>query len=222
MIVLRILVAVLVLAVFACPAFASSFTSYTDQTAFNIATAGLYFPNSGTPVPITFTGALINSGAEYDDSTTLASFFAFRSDATTVDQFTKVGTSLQTTAGLGDTVKITLPANTYAFAVNFTVPSSFGTFCMEPTDTFNTTTNCTYTATAFSPNSTFFGIVSTTPFQTFWVGPSSGVAPTLILNSFEVGTQAAVADTPEVATLLAIGSGLILLYLLHRRRPRLA
>ena len=192
MTVLRNLIAVLVLPAFACPTFAS-FTTYTDSTSFNNATTTLFFPNAHAP--ITFTGALINSGAEYDDATTLANFFAFRSDGTTADLFTKSGTSLQTTNGLGDTAKITLPADTYAFAINFTTQSGNGNFCMEPTATFDKSTNCNYTAFASSPTSTFFGIVSTTPMQTFWIGPS-GFSPTLVLNSFEVGTQAA-AETPH-------------------------
>jgi hypothetical protein len=217
----RFLIAVLVLAAFACPAFAT-FATYSDQTTFNNATTALYFPNTTTPVPITFTGALINGGAEYDDATTLAKFFAFRANGVTVDQFTKSGTSLQTTAGLGDVVKITLPANTYAFAVNFTIQAASANFCMEPTDTFSATSNCDYIAFVSSPASTFFGIVSTSPMPTFWVGPTGTSSATLLLNSFEVGTQASVSETPEVATLLTIGGGLILLRLLQKRRPRLA
>jgi len=217
----RFLIPVLVLAAVAWPAVAAT-TLYTDPTAFNNATTALYFPNSGIPNPISFTGSLVGGGAEYDDATTQAKFFAFRSDATTPDLFTLSGSALHTTIGLGDLVKITLPNNTYAFAANITVGSSFGNFCVEPFSTFNTSTNCGNSVVVPSSSDVkFFGVVSNAPFQTFWIGPSTS-SPALVIDNFEVGVQAAQADAPEAATLLLIGSGLIGLRLLRRRQTRMA
>jgi len=67
-----------------------------------------------------------------------------------------------------------------------------------------------------STNTQFFGITSPTAFSTIWITGSGG-SPELVLQSFQDGTQ---AGTPEVGTMLALGSGLTLLGLFRRRLQR--
>ena len=79
------------------------------------------------------------------------------------------------------------------------------------------TSNFTTSPASALPSSLFFGATSTTPIQsvTFMV-PAGTFGIQLGMDNFEIGTQ---AETPEVATLLAIGTGLIAMRWMRRRRP---
>ena len=214
----KFLISALVLMAAVIPASASTVTYCNgfgcDQlaAAFSGATGSLNF-GSGF---LTFSpGNLTGSALEYDDPTG-TSFFGFLNTSTT-DIMSVTGGSLQLGTN-GDLVEITLPANVYAFAANIHVNAGTGNYCLEPSSTFNTSSNCNATI-SLSTTSAFFGVVSTSPIPTIWIGPS-GPASKLVVDSFEEGTQA--AATPDPATLVLIGSGLISLGWLRRRQKAIS
>jgi hypothetical protein len=203
----RLLTSILALAVFALPASAST-TIYTDATAFANATASLFFPD---PLTSFTASGLMPGNLEYADQNTATDFFGFQSNGTTPDTLSVNGTKLQTVTAVGDVIGIVMPANTYAFAGYISVLTGFGIECIEPTSTFNTSSNCNTTINAFT-SPVFIGVFSTTPLTTLWIGPQTG-SSTLQIDNFEIGEE-----TPEVATFLMIGSGLIFVRFLRRFR----
>lgn len=191
--------------------------SYTDWQAAPGA-SGLVF---GTLTSFV-SGGLAGTGI-YTDSTT-GIIFTNYSTGGSVD----AGTQVKNTAlvqgfsfGSGTGFEITLPANTYAFAM-------FGSDCSTAACSgisFNLATVGLGTHSSYGTNygltipssgpAQFFGIVSDTPIASIFF--ASGGSNLLSLNSFEIGQA---APTPEAATSLMIGGGLIALYLCRRRRPQ--
>lgn len=203
----RLFVSILGLAALAVPA-SASMTLYTSATDFNNATTELFFPD---PLTSFDPGALTVTGLEYDDAGTGTDFFGFTL-AGDPAPMTVVNNNLRPT-GSGR-IKIALPNDVYAFAATVTVPNGFGVFCIDIHSTFGT---CDYTfVVTSSSDHEFIGIVSSVPMQTIWLG-SNGGSYTLSLENFEVGE---VEATPEVATVLLIGSGLIFLPWLRRWQRR--
>jgi hypothetical protein len=185
---------------------------YTDSNAateFANATTGLFFPD---PLTSFTASGLMPGNLEYADQNTATDFFGFQSNGTTPDTLSVNGTKLQTVIGTGDVIGIVMPANTYAFAANISVLSGAAVYCIEPESTFNHSTNCDATV-GLSTSPAFIGVYSnTTPLTTIWIGPFSS-STTLQIDNFEIGE-----GTPEVATLLMIGSGLIFFRFLRRFR----
>src|ERR1700676_3541424 len=112
-------------------------------------------------------------------------------------------------------IEIQLPANTSAFAMQITTPanSGFTTAMVELGD--HIVTNSNYTINIPSAGSVqFFGIISSTPLPTLFVGPL-GTGSKLQISDFEIGQA---TPTPEISTIALIGSGLVLVGLMRRRR----
>jgi hypothetical protein len=181
---------------------------------------------------IDFTGTLTQFGSiandEYIDAITDVEFIAFNSTGTTNKAFTVSGGNLNLPTGLGYSIEVILPADTYGIGINFTTAFSNGdTQCLDPTT--SAFSSCASGGTFIANGGS--GFVSAlndnptpAPFTTIWLNAQnagSGASPNL--ESFEIVTQ---AETPEAATGLTLGAGLVLISLLHRRvrllrsRPR--
>jgi hypothetical protein len=165
---------------------------------------------------VTFTGALstlVTTNDQYIDPLTNLEFLAFNSGGTPISFASITGNTL--IASGGSQVEIVFPAGIdFGFAFNFTT-GTFLTLCEDTTPS-----GCSGSAFVISPASGFIGAISDTPTNTpltaLWLHAQSGSA-TINIQSFEVATQN-VASTPDGPTWLLIGSGLIVLPLLHRRR----
>lgn len=180
--------------------------------------------------PITFAGALTETAGvandEYIDPTTGVEFIAFNGSGTTNEAFASVtGGVLNTVAASGDTIEVLLPTSVdYGFGFNFTTAYYEGVSLCVGTGpaTFG---NCLSGGTYIAQNgSGFVGAINDylappAPLTAVWLNPQSGFSSPAgtDLQSFEVATEAA-DTTPEGSTNLLIGSGLIGLYWLRRRR----
>jgi len=211
------LILLVALAALARPAFATiSYTSCSSgcssangtyavwQTASG--SAGLTFSMS----PATFAGGDLVSGVYTDASGAVLTSYSGAS----IDSLTSVaGTSLlQSVGGSGAGIEINLPANTYAFAMNITTLSGFGSPVVEIGD--HILNNANYQIIIPSGGSVqFFAIISDTPLTQLFVGqPTSGGR--LQINDFELGET---TPTPEPASAALIGGGLVFVGVLRRR-----
>ncbi|MGD1096283.1 MAG: hypothetical protein ABSB35_30360 [Bryobacteraceae bacterium] len=218
----RLSISVLVLAAACVPASAttviycniSSDCPAGNLVAFDNATTSLFFPNA----PILFTSAGFNSDqTNYIDPVSGTDFLDYGSNGSTIDGFTNfTGTGpLQTFVG-GDVIEVTLPANVYAFETNIQVASAGGV-CIETSSAY--THSCSGDNVFLSSNTDAepVGVVSTVPITTMWFAAPSGSK--LQLDNFEIGEPMSdPADTPEVATMIMIGTGLISLGVMRRRK----
>jgi hypothetical protein len=225
-----VLISIVTLAGLAAPAHAT--LTYCNSGCSNSNT-GVTFTTFGTTAaglgdtmssPITFlSGGLSGSPAIYVDAGTGTEFDGF--SGTTQNGLTVTGTTLAQTAGSGPTptsIQVKLPVNTYAFAAFISVVSGGAGPYVELVNSasdFNGG-NANYNLFTSAGTGTFFGIVSSTPISSLFIGNvfnNSGAA--VEINSFEVGSPAD-TSTPEVSTFLLIGSGLILMRFLRRRQQR--
>src|SRR5262249_35637918 len=138
------------------------------------------------------------------------------SNATTSNALTTSGTTLaQTVNGTGSGIQITVPANTYAVAFILTTVSGFGSPLIELGDRI--VANANYQMSIPGGSALFFGILSDTPLTSLFVGNNSNLDGKVQINSFELG-QGGGAQTPELSSLALIGTGLVSLGLLRRKR----
>lgn len=220
----RLTIFVLLLAAVAAPASATiTYTSCSSGCSSSSGTyaifqtapgsAGLAFSMS----PATFAAGGLSGGVYTDPSGTVFTGYSGAS----IDTLMSVsgGSLLEGNNGTGTGIEIKLPANTYAFAMDITTVSGFGSPVVEPGD--HNVNNSNYGILIPTGGSVqFFSIVSSTPISELFVGPTSS-SGRLQINDFELGES---SPTPEVSTIVLIGSGLVVLGLLRRRRihkPRL-
>jgi hypothetical protein len=208
---------VLALAALAAPAFAT--ITYTSCSSGCGSTTGTYTVWQTAPgsagltfsiSPATFASGNLVSGVYTDGTGTVLTGYSGAS----IDTLMSVsGTSLlQSVGGGGAGIEIQLPANTYAFAMQITTLSGFGSPVVELGD--HNLNNANYGIVIPSGGSVqFFGIISDTPLPTLFVG-QSGSGGHLQINNFEIGQE---SPTPEASSVALIGSGLVLLGLLRRR-----
>jgi|GEM_PF-6401773 hypothetical protein len=166
----------------------------------------------------------LNGSSEYDDTATLVKFFAFLSNGTTTDTFTVSGTTLRQHTG-GDVLKITLPANVFAFEFTTTFTgTTIADLCIEPGVSSFTSTCAANQEVVFGPApNEFIGITSDTAFNTIFIGPSingNGQAALQLIN-FSDATGLG-ASTPEPGSMALLGFGLLSAGLLRRRLRALA
>jgi hypothetical protein len=159
------------------------------------------------------------SPAVYNDPNTGAEFFGFKLSGSNSGAATSLAVSsaalVQATAGQGGIIEVTnLPAETFAFAADITTTTASGGFCIEVNhSSYNTSSNCDDVFAVSSPSNTqFIGVVSTVPITSIWFGPDSPSSVATEVVKFEIG------DVPEVSTFALIGSGLIFLGALRRRK----
>jgi hypothetical protein len=173
--------------------------------------AGLAFSMS----PATFAGGNLVSGVYSDPTGTVLTGY---NGPSTIDTLMSVtGTSLlQSVGGNGSGIEIDLPANTYAFAMNITTLSGFGSPAVELGD--HILNNSNYGIIIPGGGSVqFFAIISSTPLTQLFVGQTAS-GGRLQINDFELGGATQASPTPEPASAVLIGGGLVLVGVLRRRR----
>jgi hypothetical protein len=171
---------------------------------------------------ITFTGSFSEFGTvnndEYIDPLTGVEFIAFNASGTTNKAFASVsGGVLNTAASQGDSIEVILPAGTYGLAFDFTTVFPSGeTLCADVV-----VSSCASGGTFVTQNASgFIGGLNDNPtpapVTAIWLHPINSAGTDLI--DFEIATQGSQSDTaPDPATMLTLGSGLVLLALLRRR-----
>ncbi len=195
MIKLRFLAPVLALAACALPA-GASVVSYCDgygcgsntMAAFTTLTSSDTYASAS---PITFSNSLgVLSGNQYTDDLTSVIFQA-------THNLTDSGV-LDTQSGTGDALTITIPATFTVVLLNLTSQNGTQGFNLDGSDYAN-----------LSSTPTTVGYINSSPAGpwTIQISPFSG-SFSVAVNSFDA-VGAAPSPTPEVGTMLLIGSGLI-------------
>lgn len=206
---LRILVSLLVLACGSIPVSAALVT-YTTLSSFDAATTGQTFDN------ITFPSG--SDGTSYTDPTSQVVFSSENGlTGITAPSGWPADSALENVnSGATNVLTITLPSLVTSVSL-YLGPQNFSNFNIDISNTGGNTYD--NGALEQSGNSTpvFFGVTSDTPFSSFTITTYNSVDH-LVIDGVEVGTSD--AQTPEVATLLMIGSGLLMLRFGRRWLPR--
>lgn len=133
-------------------------------------------------------------------------------------------TNFGNTGSTWDTLTVTVPANTYAFGIDLIDQNGNGTGIPLFVHV-DATADMSTTGSVALPGSVFFGFRSATPIGTVSVYTSLK-SEQIDLDNFEIGQQQQAAATPEVATILLIGTGLVIIFYARKRRwllsPQLA
>jgi hypothetical protein len=202
---------------------ASATISYSSCSSGCGSTSGSYatLPSESGASGLTFSseitfssGGLSGSPALYTDSTTGTVFNAFSNS--TAESLWVTGTALvNSDGGSHGSIQLVLPANTYAIAMSVGTNSSSQPWfaLVSSPSNLNGGAEQYQLVVPSSSSPQFFGIVSSTPIASLFVWDASGSGASNI-QSFEIGQE---APTPESATSLMIGSGLIGLYAWRRR-----
>jgi hypothetical protein len=216
-----ILISLLALAGLAVPAHAT--VSYCNSGCSN-SNSGMTFSTfdavaatfgNANSSPITFVSGGLNGSGIYTDSGTLTGFTGYNNNVQ--DALQIISTSLgQSVNGANTGIQINLPANTYAFAMMISTVSGFGSPWVEIGDRTLTNSNFSIVVPA-DGTPQFFGIISSTPLNSLFLGNLGNFDGKVDIKSFEVGGP---APTPEISTFLLIGSGLIMMRFLRRRQQR--
>lgn len=199
----RILISVLAIATVTAPAWATSTTVYCtsscgadDQTAFNNATQSVFFQN------ISFTGSNLSSSTGYTDpSGVIVTDYVSNNSDLSVS-----GGNLVDSSSWG--FAASLPNVVYDFWFSVTAPA-FSTLMVSFTAPDGSYSN---SFTVGSSGVFFFGVASTAPITNLTFHNANTHTDTLTAFDF-----AEPAQTPEAATLLLIGSGLIAMRWLKKR-----
>lgn len=214
----RFLVFALLLACGAIPA-SATLVNYSTLADFTAGNTDQTFQN------ITFPSG--SQGTTYTDSTTGVMF----TDGTSLVGVPfpvgwPAGSSLQATncgspGSCTTTLTITLPSAVTSVAL-FAGPDNFQPFQISVSNGVDPQFSSNQSQNPVT-NPFFFGFRSDSPFTTFTIASEDNVS-SVFLDSMEVGTPTGDAgpppDTPEVATLLMIGSGLVMLRCGRRWMPR--
>jgi hypothetical protein len=196
---------ILVLALAAWPASATTIT-YTDPATFNTATQSLFFTqinfNTATLSANGYTDA---SGAVFNDSGQNTAGLAISASCFNTCAQGEVTDRYQGFA-------ISLPSTIVAFA--FYIASPQGEMV-----TVSFSGNGAPSSTQFTAASSgvFFGATTDAPISAFTITGAT-FFDTIALDNFEIASgNTQVSNTPEAATFLLIGSGLVFMRLLRRR-----
>jgi hypothetical protein len=160
-----------------CSSTGGSYGSWDTATG----SAGLVFSGS----PITFSAGGLSSGI-YTDAT--GSVFTGYSNSTNTDSLAVSGTALaQTVNGGNSGIEITLPANTYAFAMILTTVSGFGSPYVELNDRIVNNSNYSMVVPSGGTQE-FFGILSDTAITSIFLGNIStdNLSGKVQIDSFEL------------------------------------
>jgi hypothetical protein len=217
----RFLISVMVFAGLSLPA-GADVLAYCDGGGCGTNTSAAFNAIVTTPTytyasvgDLTFTG-MLTSSTEYDDATTFTQFL----DVTSGGAFTINGAdALDTKAGNGDVVTINVPATYSVLVVSISSINGPGAFCLDG--------GCDYT-NANTP--TFVGYINSgSGAWSVTISKLTG-SPQLAISGFDLASLTADSgggpgggdsDTPEVATMILIGSGLIGMRMMRRVPQRL-
>jgi hypothetical protein len=164
------------------------------------------------------------SGATYTDMTTGVEFLAFSGNGSTAETFLTTSGELETANGSADSIEVMFPTGVYGFAINFTTPSNSGlNLCVDPNTTFS---NCDSGGTFVTQNgSAFIGTINDNPtpaqqVTTLWLHNEGGSNAGIDITSYEIATEESMGggEAPECTTLTSLGTGLIGLAALRRRK----
>jgi hypothetical protein len=203
----RILLSVLALATVAKPAWATSTTVYctsscgaNDMNAFNNATSSVFFQG------ITFTQANLNSSTGYGDPSgvTIQDYYSTNTNLSVSGANLVDNNSWGFVAALPGIVNdfwFTLTANTTTYALTVSFNDSNGSHSQL--------------ISISNGSAAFFGVTSVGPITNIQLLNSSGGQRTFTLTAFDFAESAGPA--PEGATLLLIGTGLILMRFFKKR-----
>jgi hypothetical protein len=196
----RLLIPVLALA--AWPASASVIATYTNPTLFNNNTANLFAIDLGS---------LTSGPSGLSDSTSGVLFSDINGQASLLS-VTNCGSTCQllTSDSLFEQINIRIPSNIIALAFYIVFPSSGQTVTVSgagsPTPSFTS-----------PPSSQFFGVQTDGTVTTLTIQGQNTHQQVIIDNIQAESTGTQVSNTPEAATFLLIGSGLVFMRLLRRR-----
>ncbi len=208
----RILASLLVLACGAIPA-SATLTTYTTQSSFNAATTAQSFQN------ITFPSG--SDGTSYTDPTSQVVFSSGNGlTGITAPTGWPTDSSLEISpnASAINILSIVLPSLVTSVSL-FVGPQDFSAFNIDITAAGgNSYHNGGEIQTGSVMNPVFFGITSDTAFSTFTITTFANVDH-IAIDGVQVGQSQEQAQTPEVATLLMIGSGLLMLRFGRRWMP---
>ncbi len=181
----------------------ANLATYCDSATPSCTNSSAAFSSAGY-VPIDFTSAAIVSNS-FTDPASGTAFFDYLGGIISES----AGMLFDTNSGF----QINVPANTLTFAVNFR--GTAGNFAVQ----FNTDSGATFSQFTISADgsSQFFGATSTTPITNLVVYDNNTTNGSI--DKFQLQGPAN-SDTPEVGTLLLIGSGLIAMRWMNRL-PRL-
>jgi hypothetical protein len=223
----RLILLLLALAALAVPASATIQFSYcssgcSDNTgtgtygAWKTATGSTGLTFSVSPLTF-FAGGLDVNGVFTDTTGTVFTGYS-NSSTTTTNSLTLNGTALaQTTNGKFSGIEITLPSNTYAFAMIISTVTGFGSPFVELNDLNLNAANFSLTVPNGGP-AQFFGFLSDTPITSLFIGNLDNLSGKVQINSFELGELSSdTSAVPEGSSLGLMGGGLLLLGLLRRR-----
>jgi hypothetical protein len=193
----------------------AAITSYPDRATMEAAVPLLTFSN------ISFAGAVTGDGTfsgGITDTTTGVQFFGSSNLGSSANlTIGTIGSWSQSPAlqeVIHETIHIVFPANIFAFGGDLIFIS--GSPAAYEIDFIDTAGHSITTPVASAlPGSTFFGVRSGSPIMTadIFIQTSNAVFG---LDNLDVGT---VSPTPEIATFLMIGAGLIILRIARRWMP---
>jgi hypothetical protein len=208
----RTFVSLLALACSAIPV-SAALTTYSTLSSFNSATSSQTFSN------ITFP-----SGSDGTSYTDIASQVVF-SSANGLTGIPTIGTwpagsSLEVlNSGSTNVLTITLPSLVTSVSL-YLGPQNFSNFNIDVANTGGGTYDNGAEEQSSGTTPVFFGVTSDSAFSTFTVTTFASVDH-LVIDGVEIGTSGSdQAQTPEVATFLMIGGGLLMLRYGRRWLPR--
>lgn len=228
-----ILLAFAALAWMITPAYSTSLTTFTSLAAWQAATSGVQTADfEGLTPPGTATTYNSPTGVSNYPG---VEFIGYTSSGSSYIQVIDTSAFSWYNYGTGDALIMPMDRPTSAsplpyIHVVFTTPvTAFGgdLFTASPQALSFTVTvlGNTFTASTNSqPNTAFFGITSDTPITSVdftLAGTVYNGGSQALMDNFRWGTASPQNDTPEAATFLMIGSGLLGLVYLNKRMRRL-
>ena len=229
-----VLLGLVFLALILTPAYSTTITTYTNLASWQAATGSFQVVNfegiapagnyTQYTTPLTLNGVTFigytSGGADWLKvlDTTVSPYYNFGTGGAALIQMDRPSNGSPLPY-----IHVTLPTAVTSFAADLFSSSSNGM-------TFSVTTNQTggsnvYTAPTYGPPTLgFFGVTSDTPFTSvdLWLlGTTYNGGSQAFIDNVRFGSASVQqADTPEAATFLLIGSGLIGLAFWRRRRNR--
>ncbi len=220
-----IILSVLVLALLATPVYSTTITTYSSQSSWQAATSGdqlINFEGGVTTEPNTFLPSGYSQNGVQFIGITGSTFGIADTAFSSYTPWASYGTGDAAFVCCGPlSFHVTLPIGVTAFAANL-----FNSNSNSPSSFTVTVLGTPLTAPTLNlPTPAFFGVTSDTPIPSVDLTLASGGGSYAFLDNFQWGTSTVSGgggggdQAPEASTLLMIGSGLLGVALLRKRRP---